>query len=76
MFHADRRTYMTMPTVLFRNLRRRLKILRSVQRVNLCPLYQARKKSIILQYIIDWFLQPRRVYLLRGTKWIFKYNSG
>ena len=55
------------------------KNLRSAHTVYLCVLYGSQNKHQLFPYtaLTDWFFYGRDgVCLLRGTDWIFKYNSG
>ena len=54
------------------------KYLRSAHTVYLCVLYGSQNKQRLFPYIAlsAWLLKNRGVYLLRGTDWVLKYNTG
>jgi hypothetical protein len=54
------------------------KYLRSAHTVYLYVLYGSQNKQRLFPYIAlsAWFLKNRGVFLLRGTDWVLKYNTG
>ena len=44
--------------------------------VFMCSVWISEQTEIISLYRINCFYNRERVCLLRGTKWVFKYNSG
>ena len=56
---------------------RRSQTLRSAHSIYLCVLCESQNKQRLFPYtaLIDWFCIRDRVCLLRGTDWVFIYNS-
>jgi hypothetical protein len=54
-----------------------LQIVRSAHTVYLCVLRESESKQRLFPYtaLTDWFYNREGVCLLRGTEWIFIYNS-